>query len=369
MVLAHESKEPVYQKLKDTIIKEIKNRTLKENDAILSERLLTKNFNISRISVRKAISELIEENYLYTIPGKGTFVKGLTSEYTPPSRRTYNIGYIIWGETEGIVNIPYFSHIMRGAEKDALKHNYHLLISTMRGPKDPGRMGLPSMIEQGKVDGIILEGIDLDSWFQISKVIPALIISNYVCDPKKLPDLNKLDYVAANNEGAVRNVLEYLKEKGHKKIGFIYQSLNHSTFAERYKGFTAGIHSLKLKTKEKWIAHAAGGGEAVKKILSAPERPTAIVAGNDTFALDAIVACRDMGVKIPDDVSIVGFDDIEMSPWSRPPLTTVRVLTEEMGKLASKRLIEKIEEPDSVPTHILVGTELIERESVKDLNA
>ena len=367
MVLAHKSKEPVYKKLKETIIKEIKNGTLKENDAILSERLLTEKFGISRISVRKAISEMIEENYIYTVPGKGTFVKGLTSEYTPSSRRSYNLGYIFWGETRGVINMPYFAHIIQGAEYECLKHNYHLLISTMTASQPSGGKRLPSVIKQGKVDGVILEGIDLESWNKISKVIPALINSNYICDPKKLPNLDTVDYVAANNMGAVRNILEYLKGKGHRKIGFIYQTLTHSSFSERFHGFTSGIRSLHLKTKERWICKGSNGAEAIMKILNGTDAPTAVVAGNDTFALDAMTACQEKGIKIPEDLSLVGFDDIESSAWSRPPLTTVRVLTEEMGRLAARRLIEKIEDPSSVSTHILVGTRLIIRESVKNL--
>ena len=146
MVLIHKSKEPVYKKLKDTIVKEIENGTLKENDAILSERLLTEKLGISRISVRKAISELIEENYLYTVPGKGTFVKGLTSEFTPPSRRTYNLGYIFWSEVRNVINIPYFAHIIHSAERECLKHNYHLLISTVTGSMDAGGFGLPAFV-------------------------------------------------------------------------------------------------------------------------------------------------------------------------------------------------------------------------------
>ena len=367
MVLIHKTKEPVYKKLKETIIKEIKNGTLKENDAILSERLLTEKFHISRISVRKAISELIEENYLYTIPGKGTFVKGLTSEYTPPSRRTYNLGYILCGTPRSMIQVPYFAHIIQGAEKECLKHNYHLLVSTTSHTWGPGGKGLPSMIQQGKVDGVILEGIDLDSWLEINKAIPSLIISNYICEPNKLPNVDTLDYVAANNLGAVRNVLEYLKSRGHKKIGFIYQHLSHSTFAERLQGFTSGITSLRLRTRDRWIASGSSGDEAISKILSSGDIPTAVVAGNDTLAMDAMNECRKQGLNVPDDISLVGFDDIETSPWSQPPLTTVRVLTEEMGKQAARRLIEKIEASGSVPTHILVGTKLIERESVKDL--
>lgn len=368
MGLAHKSREPVYQKLKNTIIKEIKNGTLKENDAILSERLLTERFGISRISVRKAISELIEENFLYTVPGKGTFVKGLTSEYTPTSRRTYNIGYIHWGTKESVLVIPYFAHIIHGSEMECLKHNYHLLVSTSINLSGNDTIALPSMIKQGKVDGVILEGVDLDSWFEIKKIIPTLIISNYICEPDSLPDLNRLDYVAANNVGAMRNILEYLKENGHSKIGFIYETLTHSSFAERLHGFTTGMLSLGLTPRDEWTIRGKTGAQGMKKILEKSERPTAVIAANDTFAIDAIQACKDKGVKVPNDMSIVGFDDIDTSPWSRPALTTVRVLTEEMGKLAARRLIEKIEDPEMVPTHILVGTELIVRDSVKNLN-
>ena len=105
----------------------------------------------------------------------------------------------------------------------------------------------------------------------------------------------------------------------------------------------------------------------MKKILDRGSLPSALIAANDVFALDAMNLCREKGLRIPDDLSLVGFDDIESSLWAQPSLSTVRVRTEEMGKLAARRLIEKIEDPSTPPTHILVGTELILRESVKKI--
>jgi DNA-binding transcriptional regulator YhcF (GntR family) len=121
MVLGHQRKTPIYQKLKDTIVREIEGGTLKENDPILSERLLTQKFRISRISVRKAMGELIAENYLYTVPGKGTFVRGLAHELQIPAKRTFNLGYIFWGEQRSLIHIPYFAHIVAGLVANACR--------------------------------------------------------------------------------------------------------------------------------------------------------------------------------------------------------------------------------------------------------
>jgi DNA-binding LacI/PurR family transcriptional regulator len=369
MVLMQRGRKPIYGKLKETIIREIKNQTLKEGDAILSERLLTEKFNISRISVRKALRELIDENYLYTIPGKGTYIRGLKPRREGPTPRTHNIAYIFWNAEQSVISIPYFAHIIAGAEKECDHANYHLLISTF--PKEnESRGSMPTIIQQGKVDGVLLEGVDLPAYRRVNQILPAVILSNFLymsedtCEP-----VDDIDYVASNNADAMLNVLQYLKQLRHSRIGFLFQTSRHSAFAERLHGFLAAIKTLGLGAKKDWIVRAPTGAQAMQQVLAKKDRPTAIVAANDTFALDAIDYCQRHGMSIPEDFSITGFDDIDSAAWSRPSLTTVRVLTEEMGKCAARRLLEKIDDPSSPPTHILIGSSMIERESCGPLTA
>lgn len=368
MVRARKTREPVYKRLKDTIIREIKNGTLKENDPILSERLLSEQFNISRISVRKALKELIDAGYLYTIPGKGTFVKGITSGLKRPREKTNNLGYIFWGSDRSIISIPYFAHILAGAEREAKRHNYHLVISTF----DPSKHlpnSVPSIIEQGKVDGALIEGVFLDVYREINKILPVVIISNFLYrDPDKAENIEDIDYVTANNEAATIRLMEYLYSLGHRQIGFVISDPCHSSFRERLQGFYLGSRLLKLRLRDDWIIRGLPDGRtAAQRILSLKERPTAVISCNDFIALEIIDYCKEQNINIPEDLSIAGFDDIESSAWSQPPLTTVRVLTDEMGEKAVKRLIEKISDPNSTPTTLLIGTELIIRESCKDL--
>ncbi len=370
MVRAKRTKEPVYKKLKDTIIREIKNRTLKPDDRILSERLLSEQFNISRISVRKGLKDLIGEGFLYTVPGKGTFVKGIISGIKRSREKTYNLAYIFWGGDRSIIKIPYFAHIVAGAEREARKSNYHLIISSF-DPTQHTPNSLPSIIEQGKVDGAILEGVYLNVYRQINKILPVVTISNYLCqDPGKTEAIEDIDYIAANNQSAAINLVEYLYSLGHRKMAFLMGSPIHSSFRERLNGFILGSKMMRMKPHEEWIImDAKDGVSAFKKILSAKVRPTAIVACNDSFALDIINYCKEHDIGIPDEFSIVGFDDIESSAWSQPPLTTIRVLTDEMGEKAANRLIDKIENPGSLPTTLLIGTQLIERESCRAISS
>lgn len=365
--LSNVGKEPVYKKLKDTIIKEIENKTLKEGEIILSERLLGEQFGISRISVRKAISELVEESYLYTVPGKGTFVKGLTTDGQQKKEKTFNLGYIFWGSSEDVVKNPYFAHFIQGAEKEAIKSNYHLIISTVEEVLNNGKTVIPSIITQGKVDGVLVEGIDIDSYKHLARSIPCVIISNYLRNESQDDTDEDLDLVVANDQNACVSLMKYLKGLGHQKIGFMYENLIHSSFYNRYCGFNIGINKLGLISKPEWIVGNMSPEECTTKILKGPDKPTAIVAANDVFALGAIEMCKKNNVKIPEDVSIVGFDDIERCVWAKPALTTVRVLTEDMGRLAVKRLIEKIEDPSSASTNILVGTMIISRDSCAQL--
>ncbi len=364
MIRAKKVRETVYKRLKDTIVREIKNKSLKPDDPILSERLLSEKFGISRISVRKALKELIDEGYLYTVPGKGTFVKGVSSSIRTRNEKTFNLGYIFWGGDRSIINIPYFAHIVAGAERTARKHDYHLLISNFEPAKNITN-AVPTIIEQGKVDGAIIEGIFIDTYRELNKVMPTVIISNFLYrGEQSIERIDDVDYVAANNETAALRLMEYLYLLGHRDIGFIMGNPCHSSFRERLNGFYLGVEHFKMNTCPEWIVkNATHGSTAFKKIFNHRERPTGIVACNDFFAVEILEYCQKHGIKVPDEVSVVGFDDIDSAPWSQPPLTTVRVLTEEMGEKAAKRLIEKINEPDSMPTTTLIGTELVKRES------
>lgn len=364
MVRGKRVREPVYKRLKDTIIREIKNGTLQENDPILSERLLSEQFGISRISTRKALKELIAEGYLYTLPGKGTFVRGITSGLQRPRTRTQNLAYIFWGADQSIMKIPYFAHIVAGAEREARKHNYHLIISTFE-PQVTLPNALPSILEQGKVDGAIIEGVFLDVYRQINQLLPVVIISNFLYrDLQKVEKIDDVDYVAPNNETATIKVVEYLHSLGHKNLGFVMGNPYHSSFQERLNGFYLGVRQFNLHTSPEWIICGSEDGTVdFTKLLHSSPKPSAIVTANDFIALDIINYCNKANIKIPEELSVVGFDDIESSAWSNPPLTTVRVLTQEMGKQSVRRLIEKINDPKSTPTNILIGTELVIRES------
>ncbi|GAB4316523.1 MAG: hypothetical protein Kow0059_09040 [Candidatus Sumerlaeia bacterium] len=368
MPLSSKDKPPVYAKLKQTIIKEIDNGSLAPDAPILSERLLGEKFDISRISVRKAIKELVEENYLYTIPGKGTFVVGPSrSTAHAVERRTYNLGYVFWGAVKNIITNQYFAHLVHGAERECLKHNYHLIVSTAEERNEEGYLVIPSIVSQRKVDGVFLEGIDIANYLRINRIRPAVIISNYIIVEDSPAELEAVDYVAANNQVAVLNVLRYLKDLGHTRIAFIYQSLHHSSFLERFESFCKIAPQMGIITRDSWIIQADSGAEGLEQLLKQSDRPTAIVAANDWYALNILENAAGFGVSIPQDFSVIGFDDIEASAWSKPSLTTVRVFTDEVGKAAAGRLIEKIENPDSPPRTMFVGTRLIIRDSCRPI--
>jgi DNA-binding LacI/PurR family transcriptional regulator len=216
----------------------------------------------------------------------------------------------------------------------------------------------------------LLEGAESDTFRQINSVIPAVVLSNFIFPEESAEESTEdIDYVAASNEVAIQNVLEYLMKLGHRNIGFLYETRKHSAFNERLNGFNIGIQKLHLQSRKEWIVKAANGSDGIREILKLSKRPTAIVAANDKFALDVIDYCTKRDIRIPDAFSLVGFDDIEGAAWSRPALTTVRVFTEEMGRLAARRLIEKIDDPSCPPTHILIGTKMIIRDSCKKISS
>jgi DNA-binding LacI/PurR family transcriptional regulator len=364
--LLRNKKTPVYEKLKEALRESILDRSLKEGDPIPSERFLAEKFKISRMSVRKAISELISADLLYAVSTKGTFVKVVKPGLVNSGKKTGNIGFIFWNAFQSIAGIPYFSHFLHGAELEAKKYDYHLLMSTHVAEDLNKNDSLPSIITQKKVDGLVVEGIDLPTYRRISSNIPTVIISNYTrgsADAMSYENFRDVDLVTANDENGIFSLLQYLKELGHKKIGFIYQSLQHSSFYNRYLSFCQGIKYFSLQTRPEWIAGGDWPEEVAESVLNRKNRPEALIVVNDYIALRVMAWCHENGINVPGELSIAGFDDIQKCVWAKPALTTVRVLTEEMGRVAARRVFEKINNPVMASSHYYVNTSLVVRDS------
>jgi len=178
------------------------------------------------------------------------------------------------------------------------------------------------------------------------------------------------DAVLINNADSFRQATNHLIQKGHRSIGYLQGDFRIKPFRSRSYGYRIAMEKAGLPVEERYQVTLSttidGAYQDMKRYLSAkPQLPTAFVADNDIIALGAMKAFTEAGVRIPEDISIVGFDDLSYSSISAPPLTTIRVPKQEIGRAAVRRIRDMLSSPESAPLKIQVCTEFIERESVR----
>ena len=213
--------------------------------------------------------------------------------------------------------------------------------------------------------GIIILGTELDALDVLSienLSIPYIIIDTYF-------DYIPIDYVNMSNVGAVYKIIKYLNERKHSSISMVTCTIPSSNILMREKGFKEAMDCYSLPYNEHSFIRVQpgfhGAYQDMKKYLTTQEIPQSLFCYNDVAAFGVIKALKESGIKVPQDISIVGFDDLPMSAMMEPHLTTIRIPTTQLGKIATQKIIEKIERETYIsPTATLICGQLIERESV-----
>jgi len=224
-------------------------------------------------------------------------------------------------------------------------------LKNLRSKMVDGILMIPSTLEGGHIKKIQSSGI------------PVVILD------RKIPGL-KVDYIMGDSYRGGFEAGRYITDMGHSDIGYIDWINTHFHSTERKKGFEAALLKKGMKLPKKRIAKGGlayhGGVEAVKKLIEDDSGLTAIFAFNDTNALGAIKGLTDLGYKVPDDISVMGYDDIHLSSVFIPGLTTMHYPVKKLTSEASRVLLDRIKQPIfSNYKEILIEPKLIIRESTK----
>ncbi|MFQ3648095.1 MAG: LacI family DNA-binding transcriptional regulator [Anaerolineae bacterium] len=279
--------------------------------------------------------------------------------------RTRIIGLLVPGLDNG-----YIGEIVRGIDEEIAKLNYDLMLYTTRR-----RIGSEAQyvraISNGLTDGLILIVPMLEKEY-----IDTLQEHNfpYVVVDQMSPQVHSSVVDSTNWQGAY-DATRYLIELGHQRIGFIKGLAPLQSAAERLQGYRAALVDHGIPYDESIVVQGdfftPSGYTAGLTLLQRHPRPTAIFASNDLMAFGVMQAAREYGLRIPEDLSLVGFDDIPQAALVHPQLTTVRQPLEQMGRIAVNLLIEQIESPDNPDRairRVTLATRLIERESCQRLS-
>ena len=266
-----------------------------------------------------------------------------------------------------IFRSPFFTNIMEGLEEVAAEKQYRLLIHPLNETAR-AQVSYRALLGDGSVDGMFV----LNAWSTDVSIrelgeanVPFILVNGKITGQEDFP------YVGFDNRGGVKKAIDHLVKLGHERIGIINGRMTTTNALERFQAFQENLAEHKLEFHQEWVADGdfeeEGGYKAALKILTAVRRPSAILCASDLMAIGAVRALKEKGVSVPEDMSIVGFDNMEEAAYHEPLLTTVAFSAYEMGKLAARKMFQIIAEENLVEKATTLQAELIERESTRKI--
>jgi LacI family transcriptional regulator len=282
-----------------------------------------------------------------------------THARTLVSGRSRLLGIIV----ENITN-PFFPELIQSFEEIAVAHGYEILVSSSNGDPAVLTSCVRRMLER-KVDGVAVmtfgeEETVLDQL--VHRNVPIVFAEFKLDDPKASTIL--LDY-STGIHAAVR----HLADLGHRRIAFLAGPHTLHSAITRENNFRAAMHASRLPIQKKWVIecdHTLKGGVAgFEQLLELPAPPTAIVCSNDMTAIGVLRAAYMKRLRVPEDLSVIGLDDIDFAEFTLPPLTSIRLSRSDVARAAFEALRAQAEDPGNpkIQREFLVSTSLVIRES------
>ncbi|MFX3673649.1 MAG: LacI family DNA-binding transcriptional regulator [Paenisporosarcina sp.] len=258
------------------------------------------------------------------------------------------------------ISNPFYSEIIKGIENEAISQNYNILLCET--DSNPEREDIYFDLVRSKMaDGIISmdPAVNLETLTKLAEKHAIIQCSEYSID-------SEISYVTIDNEEASYRAVKHLIKTGHEKIALINSDEKYLYARQRRIGYQRALEEHGILLNKDFIIHTQHlgfeyGQQAMKKILNLKDRPTAVFAVSDLLAIGALKEVNNNELHVPDDIALVGFDNIDFSNMTHPTLTTVSQPMYKMGTIAAKMLINRIkgEEVES----IILGHELIIRAS------
>ena len=281
-------------------------------------------------------------------------------------RRSQLIGVVLFtGREHPDIGHPFFQDVLVGVKHGIGSRGYDVLLFATEQPGSGGD-GAHSYLRRARhhhVDGIVLMGVDPEDP-EVAKLVEADI-------PLIGVDLEvagaQATHVGSDNVGGARLAVRHLHRLGHRRIGIIAGPQDSKPGADRMVGFRAELQTLGAESHPEYEQigdwYTDSGERAMQALLALPEPPTAVFAAADLMAVGAMKAARDAGLAVPEDLAVVGFDDIQLASLLNPGLTTIHQDKVGLGQAAARALLQQIENPDSTPAALTLPVELIVRAS------
>ncbi len=367
MRLFRDSPVPLYQQLLTSIRGRIAAGEWSSGSRLPNELDLAHELGVSRITVRHALSAAVDAGLLVRVRGKGTFV----AQHVEHAPRRGFVGHVV----------PYLSHsfdtrMLLGVESVLKVEGYRLAFSNSEGDLEAEQQMLEQLEAEGMC-GCIVEPVHgknrkLVEW--VARGYPVVLLD-------RSPDGLGADLVATDHFHGGYAVVEHLIAQGYTNIAYLAaEPLRLSSIAERRAGYLAAMEDAGLQAREpfviagkrergrfddlaSFVRQEAAAVDGIARWLDSPARPEAIVAANDLLALLVVAAARGNGLRIPDDLALVGFDDVEFAATCEPPLTTVAQPAFQLGVEAARLLMRRLAGDQGRPQRLRLPSNLIVRRS------
>lgn len=299
---------------------------------------------------RKKILELAEQlQYVPNYSAKSLVLK-----------KSYTIGLFFTSISNG-TSASFLANVIKGVNGE-IDENYNLFVRGIDDFKDL------AAINSQRFDGIVLmsQSDDDDAFIQHvqNQNIPIVVLNREIDDPF-------ITNILSNDESGAMEATSYLVQQGHERIGIIEGKESFKTAVKRKNGYMQALLQSGLAINKRYMVKGSydmeSGYQAMEKLLGLNNPPSAVFCSNDDMAIGAINAVFAKGLHVPDDISIVGFDNSPFSQYVTPKLTTVQRPIEQISRKGAKKLLELINDPHETGESVFVKTELIVRDSVLNI--
>ena len=369
MRLFRDNPVPLYKQLLSEVRTRIATGEWAAGSRLPTEAVLAADLGVSRVTIRQALGAAVDAGLVVRIPGKGTYV----AEAPQVARSHGFIGHVV----------PHLSHtfnvqMLLGVESTLKAEGYQLIFCNSEGDLSTEHR-LLQLLENEGMAGCILEPVYSDGaehimrdW--VSKHYPVVMLDRYI-------DGVEADLVASDHFSGGYAVVRHLIDQGYTNIMYVAREpVELSSIVERLRGYRAAIGDAGLIPHPPFVIEGTTEGsliqnlgsftehetraiEAIMRLLQGPERPEAIVAMNDLLALLVMEAANRVGLRIPRDLALVGFDDMDFAVTCQPPLTTVAQQSFRLGVEAASLLLARIRGEDGAIRQVRLPAPVIVRNS------
>ena len=329
---------------------EIKTGLWQAGERLPGEQDLARRFEVSYMTMRQAVTNLVQESVLVRVRGKGTFVVS-QSRGNDPARSGQPVALLIPADLQRM-DPYYFPEVLEGFQQaiDAAGRRlalYSFAAVEHTGVLEPGSAVACLLIERSSLS--VVERLR-DSGYRV------LAINRYT-------GRRSIPCVRMDDARGVEQAVSHLVSLGHERIGFVAGPRNNIDAADRLRGFRTGVkrYGLRFVPESGDGFTEASGYAAAREMLSAPNRPTALLCASDLSAIGAIKAARDFGLSVPRGVSVAGFGDFSVADYVSPSLTTIKQTRRALGRVAAESVILLADGEET--SGVVLEAELIVRES------